>query len=667
MPSTHLPGALSTARLFFLLLTGLAGLGLPRLFAHGEYSGSWLGTYSPQWVALLSLNSATALAGLVVLILLFTPAAPRLMNAARGLRRWLARLGWLNLVGLALPWVVFVLLILWRHEKHYASYPPRLWWLWLAVGLGALFLTAMRRLRLDAFTALLAVSLLYGAGVKILGFFPDVSAFPFSLEWSEGSRFFYASLPYAQRLFGIDAPLSSLHPTRYFLLGLPFLFDSANIWLHRLWQVLLWIGLSLGTGWALAHRFRLGWRAALLTALWAFLFVLQGPVYYHLLVPVILILVGFNPDRFGKSLMVVIAASLWAGISRVNWIPVPAMLAIALYLLECPVGTSEVSPTRTGQGWLRTWWIYLRQPAIWAAAGIASALASQAAYVLISGHEDASTFGTSFMSDLLWYRLLPSPTYNLGVLPAVLLATAPLLLLLIANWRGGRRDWHGLRVFGLVAMLGVLFLGGLVVSTKIGGGSNIHNMDAYLALLMVVGGAVGLGRFASEDGILRPRVWLPWPLLLWIILTPIVWNANIGDPFVRRDFAQAQIDLEKVVRSVQAHAAEGEVLFITQRQLAVYQIVPGVMMVPEYELMTLTEMSMAEHGSYLEQFEEDLRSRRFSLIVANRQQRFLRDPATDAFAEENNAWVINIARPLMRYYESELFLDTQGIDMLVPK
>ena len=49
---------------------------------------------------------------------------------------------------------------------------------------------------------------------------------------------------------------------------------------------------------------------------------------------VILVLWGFDATHFWRNLVLVLVASLWAGISRVNWLPVPGMLAAALYLLE---------------------------------------------------------------------------------------------------------------------------------------------------------------------------------------------------------------------------------------------------------------------------------------------------------------------------------------------
>jgi hypothetical protein len=56
-------------------------------------------------------------------------------------------------------------------------------------------------------------------------------------------------------------------------------------------------------------------------------------------------------------------------------------------------------------------------------------------------------------------------------------------------------DLHTIRQLGLAAILSVLFLGGIIVSTKIGGGSNLHNLDAYLVVLWVIGGYVFSGKY----------------------------------------------------------------------------------------------------------------------------------------------------------------------------
>ncbi len=654
------PSNLVAARWFFFLLVILASASLPKLYTRGLESGHAIGSYSWLWVTLLSIAITLALAELAILALLVTRPGQALAGFAGTVSRQFSKLGWLNVIGIIAVWAGFVLVVLWRYQKHFADFAPQVWLFWLIAGVGALLLSAWKKIPYAA--ALLMVTIFYAAGVKALGYLPEITNYPFSLSWSEGSRFYYASLPYSKWLYGFQIPLSVLHPTRYLLQGVAFWIPGAPVGFHRFWQVLLWLSFSLLTGFALARRFSLSRGIALVVALWAALFTLQGPVYYHLLVCVILVLYGFDRNRFWRTLIFVFLASAWAGISRVNWMPVPVMLAAALYLLEKPVSAAAAPGLSRSANVLS----YLKPLLAWGLAGGLAALGAQAAYVLVSGHENAGDFGTSFSSALLWYRLFSSPTFPLGVLPATLLVSAPLLILIGRNWLRGHADWHPLRVLGLGGMALILFTGGLVVSAKIGGGSNIHNMDAFLVFLLVVGASISLNGFASETGG-RVRAWRPWLLLLAVVMVPVIWNLDIGDPFVERDFEQARYDLEKLNQIVKKYASQGEILFITQRQLEVFELVPGVGMVPDYELMILMEMAMAGNRSYLNRFQTDLENQRFVLIVADRQHRANRDPEIASFAEENNAWVLNISEPMLKYYRQDLYFDTQGVQLLVPR
>ncbi len=60
---------------------------------------------------------------------------------------------------------------------------------------------------------------------------------------------------------------------------------------HRLWQVLLWLGVTLAASLALLlHMKPEKWWAKLGLVAWFFMFCFQGPVYYHLMVVIILVL-----------------------------------------------------------------------------------------------------------------------------------------------------------------------------------------------------------------------------------------------------------------------------------------------------------------------------------------------------------------------------------------
>lgn len=351
--------------------------------------------------------------------------------------------------------------------------------------------------------------------------------------------------------------------------------------------------------------------------------------------------------------MAVILASLWAGISRVNWFPVPAMLAIALHLLEEPVASHKKL------------WHYLKHPVLWTLAGLSSALLSQFLYIVWSGNaENAGDFGSSFTSDLIWSRLLPNVTYPLGVLPGILIVSAPLLILLAYMLVGKGSNLHAIRVLGLSSMLGVLFLGGLIVSTKIGGGADIHNMDAFMVLLAVLSCSFFAGQVANEaDG----ATWRAVPVWVIVIaaLVPTVFSMQGVNPRFSYDRAQAKAELD-VLRDMIEDVSEqgGDVLFISERQLLMFHMVEGVRLVPEYEVVTLMEMAMSGDQSYLERFYDDLSSHRFDLIVS-RNQRPVRKEG-EPFAEENNVWIDFVTKPLLCSYDRQQLLESTNILLLEP-
>jgi len=97
-------------------------------------------------------------------------------------------------------------------------------------------------------------------------------------------------------------------------------------------------------------------------------------------------------------------------------------------------------------------------------------LIAQAAYIPLSGNaNNLEAFASSFSSALLWDRLWPNQSYALGVIPGILIVSAPLLLILIISAIRQWKEIHPLRWLGLFSMILALFAGSLVVSTKIGG------------------------------------------------------------------------------------------------------------------------------------------------------------------------------------------------------
>ena len=520
--------------------------------------------------------------------------------------------------------------------------------------------------------AFILTTLSYATAYKLASYIPDVSTYPFSLAWSEASRYYYASLWLSRDIYGFSVAPSVLHPSRYLLQAIPFLIPNSPLWLSRLWQVILWVASAGLTSWLLVRRLGLTGRnkpvlITLAMILWGFLFLFQGPVYYHLLFMVILVLWGYSSKHPWRTLAVVLIASLWAGISRINWLPVPGMLAAALYFLENK--KKYISLAR-----------YLSSPAIWVVAGTLTGYASQQAYQLWSGNPVA-WFGSSFTSDLLWYRLLPNRTYPLGILPSVILVSLPMVglmcLRLLPHWK----KFHWIRILGLAAILGVLFVGGVIVSVKIGGGSNLHNLDAYLALLLVIGSAIFSGRFQPDEPV-QPEEISPGnhadsyrPLLklgegLFIagaLAIPMYFILSSGGQLPRYDYPAAQAALQTINSTTQGVSNQGgEVLFISQRHLLTFNYVKNIQLVPEDELVFLMEMAMAGNTSYMQAFQADVSRQRFAMIVSEPlviqwQGRY------HGFGEENDAWVRGVSEPVLCYYEPSTQLAAVGLVLYVPR
>jgi len=559
-------------------------------------------------------------------------------------------LGWAGAAAFALMLPVIPLVSARLAVKAFEPLSMRIVLWWLLALLGAIALLGVRKG--DRFLPLLAFSgVTLGVAYQLAGYLPAISTYPLSLGWSETSRYYNASLFFAQRVYAQPVALPVLHPSRYLMQSVPFLIGDLPLWVHRAWQVLLWVGVTFGTSIALSRRARLEtWVGRATLAGVGYLFLMQGPVYYHLLPCALIVIVGSSRDRPWRTLFAVVLASAWAGISRVNWYPVPALVAIVLFLLEQPI-TFRRLPA------------YLGWPMAYALAGSLTAIAASRAYAAISGNP-VEQFASSFTSEMLWYRLFPSATYPLGVVPAILLASA-IPLLLIAQWaRHHRRGLHPIRWAGLAAALAVLLAGGLIVSAKIGGGGNLHNLDAYLVLLLLVGVVLLFGPVAFET----PSASAGWRPSKWVLgaglLVPVAFALAYSPTWERRDFDYARSTVARVTQAVGEATRDGQkVLFISERHLIAFEHL-GAALEPDYEKVYLMEMAMASNAAYLDAFEGDLAGHRYGLIISEPLNTRLLGPEY-IFGEENDVWASRVAAPLLRHYR--MSLDLGGIWLMVPR
>jgi hypothetical protein len=612
-----------------------------------------LGFFVVSWKWRLGLGAWIGLAILWVGLLItsyFQDATPSLW-LRQTLRGWIVRIGG-SVVALGFIAFPAVALSGWLpHPEVWEPFPTRLMLLCVSIFFGGMGISLVTKDEIG-WLGWVASALGVGVGLILLQYLPGISSYPLSLGWSEASRYYYGSLFFAKRIYGVSVPLSPLHPARYLLLAIPFAFGNLPIWAHRFWQVILWLGLSFLASVALVRRLRIENRfVRFLAIIWGALFLLQGPVYYHLTLCVIPVLLFFDIQKPWRTLAVVVISSLWAGICRVNWFPVPGALAILLYILENPIGKQPF------------YWYY-KWPFIFGTFGMVAAFAAQAVYIALSG-QPSWMYESTFTSDLLWYRLFPSPTYPVGIIRGIVWVSLPLWIMIGFN---GFRNFAKIRVWrwlGIVAILGVFFAGGMVVSVKIGGGSNIHNLDAYLVFLMLLGAYLATHRIIADRDSLQ--IWRPVPILLLVAIMPVGWHMYFAHPIMKPDEKIAWQDVE-ILRdwTQRATAQGGRVLFINQRHLLTFGIVRGVPLEPEYELLVLMEMAMANNSRYLNRFYNDLQHHRFDVIVIGTPNTPIKDPTKDAFAEENNAWVERVVLPLLQNYKVALILPSD-VALMVPR
>ena len=224
-----------------------------------------------------------------------------------------------------------------------------------------------------------------------------------------------------------------------------------------------------------------------------------------------------------------------------------------------------------------------------------------------------------------------------------------------------------LRQLGVVVIALVLFGGGLVVSTKIGGGSNLHNLDAYLVVLAVSGAYVFAGGIEHEVGGESDKFYPSLPIKGLLVSVPVLFALGAGSTIVRYDAVQAQSALDLVGEYAQGAAIEGDdVLFISQRHLLTLDMVQDVPLVPEHETVFLMEMAMSGNQAYLDDFHNDLREGRFGLIIVATLERQYQG-RTHAFGEENDAWVREVSEPILCYYAPIETLDSPRLQLLVPR
>jgi hypothetical protein len=668
-------------------------------------TGVWLGQLSLKWALALLLFSLFCILCLVIIwMALWSPQKlEKISDFLLSLRERLGLVRWiLAAIFLFFP-IYFLQYTFWGKVLH-EPYLRILLASFSSILLGWV-LTKDR----DSFiswpaglTTLLLVSGTYTFFVSMI----EVTSYPFSLGWSEGNRLWDYSVLFGRDLYNYPTgqPISVfLDFGRQLIGGIPFLIPGLEIWQARLWVALVDVIPYLILGWA---AFRLNKNNVLkwiLAGIWAFTFVRQGPIHPPLLLCAIVVALAWERPLW-LAIPLIAVASYFAEISRYTWLFAPGMWAVMLELnrvtlqdqqLDKKAWIRAISVGAAGVlgGYAAPFWI----PGMLQWARSLGQTASVAPGPVIdpivgSGVTIAAVSAEAASQDLLWYRLLPNATYGEGILIGLVLAALPLIAILIYLARTGRWKLNMWQKLAIVLPLIAFFIVGLIVSVKIGGGGDLHNMDMFIIGLMFAGAiAWRNGAFKWIDEIHAAPFWIQFMMVVLIAIpaykplvqmTPISINEDITtvarladiveDPLPNPlpDTLPSEPDtvkaLEDLRREVTKASERGGVLFMDQRQLLTFGYLKDVPLIVEYDKKVLINEAMSANAQYFASFYQDLANKRFSLIITSPVNRRL-DKTEGHFGEENNAWVKWVTTPLLCYYEPLDRLKRVDIDLLVPR
>jgi hypothetical protein len=541
----------------------------------------------------------------------------------------------------------------------------------------------------------LYLMLITASSFSIMSSLGRVTDYPFSLGWSEGNRLWDYSILFGSARY--DFPQDKkiyvlLDIGRQLVGGIPFLFPGLTIKMERLWVgltlILPYMLLGLVAFRSFVHEKYL-WLAMVL---WAGVFLKQGPIHPPLILSAVLVAFAWR-SRFWLSIPLVAVATYTAYVSRYTWTFAPGIWFMMLELVDGFSGNGlKFSLTSRIRSLLSLLLFGMTGALVFLGVGACLQLKwVQEVFDVVFALKITPQYvlGKMQQQPLLWYRLFPNETYGIGVLAGLVFSICPLILILFYLIKTKKWKINGFQKLILVLPVFVFFVVGAIVSVKIGGGGDLHNMDMLLiTLFFVVMMAVhsGIGNWLLQDFNLEP-LWIISLLIMSIAIptiTPLMvmrsysfgsvasWLKTLADVPNERslDMYPANEVINDSLQTIQLEAnlakLNGDVLFMDQRQLLTFGFVRDIPLVPEYDKKVLMERAITSNKIYFSRFYDDLKKKRFTLVVVqplNTPQK----GSDSEFGEENDAWVKWVSVPLLCFYEVKQTLLDVNVQLLVPR
>lgn len=524
----------------------------------------------------------------------------------------------------------------------------------------------------------LAGGAVYAASAKLV----FLTGYPFPLYWSEGNRFFDYSTLFGSFRYIVPRGKDIYSFTSWGMQlpwALPFIFPNLSIGAFRLWYQLMWILPSFLFGITTYKTFNRekGLSINSLTfGLWAFVVLDQGPIYTPLIIAGILTMLGLC-FRLVPAALVIMLASFYAYESRWTWSFAPGLWAgMASLLITNNPSFSRKKPME------------LFRPVFLSLAGLFGGRILPDVIPLLASWLRAipSTFSSSYTTvgsnsisinvvpnvivsatsqPLLWERLYPNSTYPPGILLGIAWAALPIiaLLLILAIKKIWQPNW--LQAAATFIVSTGFFAIGLTASVKIGGGSNLHNLDMFLVTLIIIAAAALANFWPYGKGAPSVGFWVS-ALVSIIMVFPVTYSVLPAEKPHLPDAVTVEESLTVIRNQIGETQSNEDILFIDHRHLLTFNLVPQVPLVDEYEKKKLMDKAMRSDVAYFESFYEDIRNHRFALIINEPLNVIIRGEDY-SFGDENDAYVKWVTIPLTCNYEAIYTNYETGVELLIPR
>ncbi len=482
-----------------------------------------------------------------------------------------------------------------------------------------------------------------------------ITSYPFSLDWSEGKWLQDASLVFSTRVYGTAYSIQWSEPIRILLQSVPFLLSKTpSLTFLRFWQCSLTLLIPAIASFVFIYQLRKRKAFPFFAAFfWFFITFFIGPTKFYLILVLIPLALLPSINKYLLTCLLVVIASVLVPPTRFNWISLPGCMAAFIYLLDTKY---ERRPIK-----------YLWKPLSWILLGTAVSLGCCLIYFRTQV-TTLESFSAVISSPLLFNRLFVTGTNILGILPSSFIISLPVIVTLYIYLSKHHGSIAWIRTIFLLLILTAFYLGGMVISIKIGGGNNLHNLDGYLlfSTILVIytyWDLIQPDRPLKLKGLTRNSF-----SMVVIALIPAMWVAfntakpiMIATPEIKVD--QVQVIQEYVNASIEESGKPA--LFIYQGQLIATHLIRNVEPSIEFDNVQLMEASLTGSESVLQDFYTELIDQTWSVILVPPLN--IKIQETDhPFSEEHNLWVEKIVNPLLCFYQPAVNQLDFDYELLVP-